>query len=483
MTCDVLILGAGFSGLSMARALEGSGLGLRYQILEKATDLGGTWFENRYPGCACDVHSHLYSFAGYDNPDWSRLFARQPEIWRYMKKAAVDFGIAPHIRFGCRAVAARWEDGTRLWHTRLASGEEITSRFLVSGVGALHVPRLPDLEGIGTFTGPAFHSAQWRDDVPLEGRTVAVIGTGASAAQFIPEIAPRVARLTVYQRTAAWVLPRLDREISAAWRDRFRRHPWLMHALRGALFRIYDARHRAFAADGWLRRFVERQALAHLRRQVADPELRAVLTPDYRIGCKRVLVSSDYYPALARPNVELVTDPIARIAPDAVVTADGRQRAADVLIYGTGFHVADLLRDLTIEGRNGRSLAETWRERISAYLGITVAGFPNFFLLLGPNTGLGHNSVVLMIEAQVKHVLDCLKRAGTGAIEVTPEAQGRYLDELRRRLRSTVWESGGCRSWYLDANSGESPVLWPGNVREYQRRTAVASVAAYRIAP
>jgi cation diffusion facilitator CzcD-associated flavoprotein CzcO len=477
---DVLIVGAGFSGLCMAIKLREAGID-SFFIIEKAEELGGTWWFNRYPGCACDIPSHLYSFSFDRNPSWSRMYAPQPEILQYLKDSAARHGIVSKIRLKAALREAVWDARDSVWHATTGDGRQIDARVIVSGMGALHVPQYPQLNGIENFQGSAIHSAEWDPSVNLAGKNVAVIGTGASAVQIVPQIAPEAGKLYVFQRTPAWIVPRPDMPISERWQNRFRR-PFATWLFRSLLFWRNEIFVGGFHGNLRLRKFGAKQARMHLERQIADPALRAALTPHYDFGCKRVLVSSDFYPALTRSNVELVTAPISEVCARSIVTADGVERPLDVLIYGTGFRVTEMFRGIRIVGREGVEIHDAWRERISAFLGITVAGFPNFFMLLGPNTGLGHNSVVLMIEAQVRYVMSCLRlmrKRGERAMEVRPETQQGFVAELRSRLKRTVWESGGCRSWYLDAQTGESPAIWPGSVIEYRKRTRTVSAEDY----
>jgi cation diffusion facilitator CzcD-associated flavoprotein CzcO len=482
MTVDTLIVGAGFSGLCMAIKLRAAGMD-SFLVIEKSDGIGGTWWENRYPGCACDIPSHLYSFSFDLNPKWTRMFAGYKEIQQYLDQSAVRHGIREKIRFKTELHEATWDEAAGFWHAVFTDGTGIDARVLVSGMGALHVPRYPDIEGLERFQGPKFHSAKWDGSVDLAGKKVAVIGTGASAIQFVPEIAPAVGKLTVFQRTAPWILPKMDHPIADRWHSRFQGIPGLMRAYRTFLFLLLEIRVLGFLKKGWLRAQGAKQARQHLEAQVADPGLRAKLTPDYEFGCKRVLISNDFYPALMRPNVELVTDAVKEVREHSIVTADGVERPVDVLIYGTGFRVTDLLLNTRIVGRGGVEIHEAWKDRVSAFLGIAVAGFPNFFLLLGPNTGLGHNSVVLMIEAQVRYVISCLslmRRRGEKVMEVRENSQRSFAQHIRERLARTVWIAGGCKSWYQDQSTGESPVVWPGSVVEYRRRTRAASASDYQ---
>jgi cation diffusion facilitator CzcD-associated flavoprotein CzcO len=481
-TVDVLIVGTGFSGLGMAIRLLQEGM-RSFLVIEKGHDLGGTWYENRYPGCACDIPSHLYSFSFDLNPDWSRMYAGQPEIQEYLKSCARRHGVTPFIRFNTRLVEAAWNEAAKRWEAKLGDGGVVSARVLVSGMGALHVPHLPKLNGIEQFSGPAFHSAQWRADVDLSGKTVAVIGTGASSIQIVPEIASRVRQLYLFQRTPAWILPRMDFPISARWKDRFRRFPAAMWVFRKYLFWLHEIRVLGFLGNRTMRRIGERMARRHLEHQISDPNLRAALTPDYELGCKRVLVSNDFYPALLRENVELVTSRISEVTESGIVTEDGRRRLLDVIIYGTGFHVTEPFIGTRVVGRAGIEIHDAWRQSASALLGITVSGFPNFFMLLGPNTGLGHNSVVLMIEAQIRYIMKCLKlmrRRGWAVMEVREESQRRFAGEMKQRLARTVWQTGGCRSWYQDQKTGENPTIWPGSVVGYILRTRSVPARDFR---
>jgi cation diffusion facilitator CzcD-associated flavoprotein CzcO len=492
---DVLIVGAGFSGICMGIKLLEAGM-KSFLIIEKSDDLGGTWYENRYPGCACDVPAHLYSFSFERNPDWTRMFAGRQEIWQYLKSCVQRYGLAPHIRFRTRFCEAAWDEAAAQWRISASSippvndngcdNLNIRARVLVSGMGALHVPHYPEIPGIEGFAGPSFHSATWRSDVDLTGKTVAVIGTGASAIQFIPHIALRAGKLYIFQRTPPWVVPRLDFGISERWRDRFRRAPSLTWLIRKFLFLSLEWRVLSFLGDRVVRQYLERIARRHLERSVTDPKMRAALTPRYQIGCKRILLSDDFYPVFKRRNVELVTEKIAEVREHSVVTQDGAERPVEVLIYGTGFHVTEQFIGVKLFGRGGLEIHDTWRNGLSAYLGVTVSGFPNYFMLLGPNTGLGHNSVVLMIEAQVRYVINCLKlmrKRNISAMEVRAESQKHFAANLRDHMARTVWQSGGCRSWYQDTHTGENTTLWPGSVIQYFRAMRSVSLSEYDLRP
>ncbi|NEA27881.1 flavin-containing monooxygenase [Actinomadura bangladeshensis] len=464
----IVIIGSGFAGLGMAIRLKQNGFH-DFVVLEKSEALGGTWHDNTYPGCACDVPSHMYSFSFELNPGWSRMFAPQPEIRAYMERTADKYRVREHIRFGARVESMEYDDDARRWNVALADGTVLTPKAIVSGIGALHVPSFPDLPGMERFQGTAFHSAEWDHSYDLAGKRVAVIGTGASAIQFVPQVAKQAADLVVFQRTAPWIQPKPDLPIPAPVRTAFKRVPGAARAFRGGIYWALEARAVGFTIDPRLSTPQEKIARRHIGKQIADPELRAKVTPDYTIGCKRILLSNDYYPALTRPNVHLETSAVAEVRENSIVTADGREYEVDCIIYGTGFKVTDALNELRVTGRGGTKLQEIWADGIEAHHGTTVPGMPNFFMLLGPNTGLGHNSVVFMIEVQIRHVLSCLRLlqdAGADAIEPKPEASRRFNDRMQRRLRRAVWNEGGCSSWYLD-DQGVNRTLWPGHTFEF----------------
>ncbi len=465
----VAILGAGFSGLCMAINLERAGI-RSFTIYEKSSGVGGTWRDNSYPGAGCDIPSHLYSFSFDRRADWSRHYALQPEILRYLEDCADRFGLRSRIRFGTEIVGARFDDGDALWHLRTRSGETFTADVLVTGLGQLNRPSVPEIPGLEQFAGTTFHSARWDHSRDLAGKSVAVIGNGASAVQFVPRIAPHVARLSLFQRSANWVLPRNDTAYSGLAQRVFRAAPALEWMHRAAIYWALETRFLAMRnkTGRWVGPLVERAAMAHLEEQVPDPELRAKLVPDYPIGCKRVLISDDFYPALTRANVEVVTSPIERVVQGGVVTADWRHRSVDTLIFGTGFQSLSFLAPLEIEGRHGVRLGDVWCDGAEAYLGTAVAGFPNLFLLYGPNTNLGHNSIVFMVEAQVGWVMRCIEelfRRDAGWLDVRRDAMDAYNRDLQARMLDTVWQAG-CHSWYKTA-SGKVTNNWPRFTFQY----------------
>ena len=474
----IAVIGAGFGGLGAAIRLKQRGYH-DFVVLDRGSDVGGTWRDNTYPGCSCDVPSHLYSFSFDLNPGWSRSFSGQAEIWEYLRRCVDAYGLAPHLRLSTEVHGATWDGGQ--WVVETSRGT-YSADVLISGAGPLCEPAQPKLPGLETFTGEVFHSARWRHDLDLTGRRVAVVGTGASAIQFVPEIAPAVERLHLFQRTPPWVIRKSDRPISRLERRAFRTVPGLQRLVRYGVYWGREALATAFLKPV-IMRVSQRVARANLRRQVPDPELRAKLTPDYRLGCKRLLLSNDYYPALTRSNVELVTEAVAEVRPDAVVTSAGTTRTVDTIIFATGFHVTDSPIAQQIRGRDGRTLAEAWQGSPEAYLGTTVAGFPNLFLLLGPGTGTGHTSVVFMMECQLAYVLQALRhmdRTGATAIEPTPAAQRAFISTMDRKMAGTVWMAGGCRSWYKDS-TGRVSAIWPGYTWSYRLRTRRFDPAHYQV--
>ncbi|MCC5950534.1 MAG: NAD(P)/FAD-dependent oxidoreductase [Acidimicrobiia bacterium] len=480
----VAIIGAGFAGIGMAARLLAVGH-RDVVILERAADLGGTWRDNSYPGCQCDVPSHLYSYSFAPNPDWSRSFADQHEIFAYLRSCAERFGVTPHIRYGAELLEARWDDVARRWHLDTAAGA-YTADVLVVGSGPLSEPSIPDLPGIERFAGTTFHSACWDHDHDLRGERVAVVGTGASAIQFVPRIQPLVDHLTVFQRSAPWIVPRPDRPIGERTKARYRRYPLLQKAARTAIYWNRELLVFGLAKHPRLMRLPEKVARTHLEQQVTDPALRAALTPDYAIGCKRILLSDEYYPALTRPNVDLVTDAVAEVREHSIVTRSGSEHAVDTIIWGTGFAVTDHPMYRRLIGRSGRSMFDGWSSGtgVGAYKGTTVVDFPNLFLLAGPNTGLGHSSIVFMLESQFAYVLDALAhldRRGAAALEVRPDAYRTFNDELHDELDGTVWNAG-CGSWYLDER-GRNPTLWPGFTWRFRLATRRFDADAYSFVP
>ncbi len=481
-TVKHLIVGAGFAGLCAAIKLQEDGE-TDFLVIEKGADVGGTWRDNTYPGAACDVPSQLYSFSFAPNPDWSMSFSPQPEIQAYIRRTAERSGTLDRFRFHTSLESAAWDEQAQCWRVQTSAGA-VTASTLIVGAGALSEPKMPDIDGIEGFGGELFHSARWDHDADLTGKRVAVIGTGASAIQIVPELAKIAGHVDLYQRTAPYVLPRNDRKYGRLERLALRRVPGLQKAYRTAIYWGREGYVPGFTLQPKLAWPAKKMALGNLAKGVSDPELRERLTPTFEIGCKRILISNTYYPALDSPVVDLVTEPIARVSEHAIVTADGVERPIDVLVVATGFHATDLPIAEHVTGRTGRTLAETWRESgMAAYKGTTVPGFPNLFLVVGPNTGLGHSSMVFMIESQVAYVRDAVRTMSLhryGAVEPTAEATREWNDDLQRRMKRTVWSTGGCSSWYQDEH-GRNTTLWPRTTFAFRSLLASFDVAAYDV--
>lgn len=465
----VAIAGSGFGGLGMAIRLRQEGIE-DFVIFERAQDVGGVWRDNSYPGCACDVQSHLYSFSFAPNPHWSHAYSAQPEIHTYLRDCADRFGIRPHIRFGHTVLDARWDDESQRWHLE-TSGGPFTADVFISAAGALSDPAIPQVPGLESFQGKVMHSARWDHGHSLAGRKVAVIGTGASAIQFVPRIQPRVGKLVLVQRTPPWVLPRGDRAIGPWKQWLYRNVPGVQLLVRSLIYVMRELLVFGFM-NPWLLKIAEWIARRHLAQSVPEPRLREKLTPNYSLGCKRVLLSDDYLVSLTQPNVELHTSPLSAVREHSILLADGSEHEVDALIFGTGFQVQEQPIAKLIRGRHGLTLAEAWADTMKAHVGTTVSGFPNLFLLMGPNTALGHSSVLLMLESQIEHVMGALRYLegrNLAAVEPTPDAQAGFVRHVDARMQGTVWNQGGCSSWYLDA-MGRNSTLWPGLISSFKRR-------------
>ncbi|WP_280266864.1 flavin-containing monooxygenase [Nocardia wallacei] len=477
-----VIIGAGFAGLGAAMELDRAAH-RDFLIIERGPEVGGTWRDNSYPGAACDVPSHLYSLSFAPNPDWSRTFSSQPEIQDYLRRIARRSGVLDRAWFDTQLTRARWDEAAALWRVDTTRGP-VAAEYLVCGFGVLCEPRLPDIPGIETFEGDLFHSSRWNHEVELRGKRVAVIGTGASAIQIVPAIAATVGHLEVYQRTAPWLLPRLDRPYTAVERWAFRHLPGWRKLNRASVYLMRETQGYCLTRGPAFTKPLELIAEAKLRWEIRDPELRARVRPTFRIGCKRMLPSNDYYPALCRENVDLITTPIREITPDAVVTADGARHAADILVVATGFHVTDSPTFAIVHGRDGRSMAEMFDGAgPRAYKGTTMTNFPNAFVLTGPNTATGHTSQLYMIEAQLAYLVDALttlRERGLRTFEVRADAQADYNARIQAELTGSVWNSGGCRSWYLDKN-GHNTTLWPGTTWPFRRETRRFDLEAYEV--
>ncbi|MDN3023182.1 NAD(P)/FAD-dependent oxidoreductase [Streptomyces sp. S.PB5] len=478
----VAVIGSGFGGLGAAVRLRREGI-TDFVVLERADSVGGTWRDNSYPGCACDVPSHLYSFSFAPNPDWPRTFSGQEHIRAYLEHVTDVFRLRPHIRFDSEVKMATW-DGERLcWDIETSSGR-LSADVVVSATGPLSDPKTPDIPGLDSFPGKVFHSARWDHDYDLRGKRVAMIGTGASAIQIVPAIQPLARKLTLFQRTPPWVMPRVDRAISSFERRLHRQLPFTTQARRGLLWGIRELQVQAFTKHPDELGLVEKLARSNMARAIKDPALRAKLTPDYRIGCKRILLSSEYYPALAQPNVDLVASGLREVRGSTLVAADGTEAEADVIIFGTGFHVTDMPIADRVVGAEGRTLAEAWQGGMEALRGASAAGFPNLMTIIGPNTGLGNSSMILMIESQLNYLADFVRQldvlGGRAALDARPSAVAAWNRRVQDRMKRTVWNTGGCTSWYLDAN-GRNTTVWPGTTTEFRRATRRVDITEYAV--
>lgn len=479
----VAIIGSGFSGLGLAIRMKQAGLN-DFAIFERASDVGGTWRDNSYPGCACDVPSKLYSFSFAPNANWSASYSPQAEIWQYLRRCAADNDLSPHTHFNHEVMSAKWDEASKRWQIDTAQGA-YSADVLIGGMGILSEPAIPEVKGVDKFRGETFHSADWNHEYDLTGKRVAVIGSGASAVQFVPQIQPQVKSMTLFQRSAPWILPRTERKISAFEHRLYERFPLLQKAARGGIYTLIETRIVGMAMDARMLKPFQLLAQGHLKRQVKDTQLRAKLTPNYAIGCKRILLSNNYYPALTQPNVEVVTAAITELRENSVVASDGSEHEVDAIIWGTGFHVTDSPMMERIYGSEGSQLSAVFDGSPQAFLGTAVAGFPNMFLMIGPNTTLGHNSMVYMIESHIAYILGCLRymqRQQLASVEVKPDVQARFNQALQEKMGRTVWMSGGCTSWYIDAK-GRNTVLWPSFTWQFRNQTRYFDASAYSQQP
>ncbi|WP_405635607.1 NAD(P)/FAD-dependent oxidoreductase [Streptomyces sp. NBC_01178] len=479
----VAVIGTGFGGLGAAVRLRREGI-TDFVVLERAGSVGGTWRDNSYPGCACDVPSHLYSFSFAPNPDWPRTFSGQEHIRAYLEGVADNFGLRSHIRLNHEVKLMTWDKENLYWVIEGADGSILRADVVVSATGPLSDPKTPDIPGLDSFPGKVFHSARWDHDYDLAGKRVAMVGTGASAIQIVPAIQPKTARLTLFQRTPPWVMPRMDRAIGKAERALHRAIPATGTARRGLLWGIRELQVSAFTKHPQQLGLVEKLAKSNMARAVKDPVLRAKLTPDYRIGCKRILLSNAYYPALAQPNVDVVAAGLSEVRGSTVVGADGSEAEVDAIIFGTGFHVTDMPIAERVVGTEGITLAETWKDGMNSLRGATAAGFPNWMTIIGPNTGLGNSSMILMIESQLNYMADYLRQlnvlGGRAALDARDASVTAWNDKVQQRMKRTVWNTGGCTSWYLDAE-GRNTTVWPGTTSEFRRQTRSVDLAEYDV--
>jgi cation diffusion facilitator CzcD-associated flavoprotein CzcO len=479
---EVAIVGAGFGGIAAAIELQRHGIG-NVTILDRAPDLGGTWFYNSYPGCACDVPSHLYSFSYHQKRDWSRLCSPQQEIHDYLREVAQANGIEPLMHPNRNVTACSWDESASRWRIATAEGESYEADAIVLATGQLHQPQIPAIEGAETFAGHSFHSSRWDHDYSLYGKRVAVVGNGASAVQFVPQIVERVGRLTIFQRSGNWFLPRKNNRYPSAFKAAVRWVPGLQAYRRRFMFEYCEALTAAIRHPRTLGRLMALRSATFMRSQLRDPDVRRKAWPDYTFGCKRVLFSSDFLPALQRSNVELVTDAITRVTPAGIVTADGREHELDCIIWGTGFKTTQFMLPMDVHGTGGAVLAERWAGGAHAHLGITVPGFPNMFLMYGPNTNTSGGSIIFYEEMQARYIrlaLEELRERGAGAIEVREDVAAASDRALQARFSGTAWTQ--CDSWYRDER-GRIIANWPGYMREYAEQTSSVEPGQYRFAP
>jgi len=479
---DVAIVGAGFGGLGMAIRLKQAGRD-DFVVLERASDVGGTWHANTYPGCQCDIPSNLYSFSFARKSDWATAYPMREQILDYLHHCARRFGVEPHVELECELLDAGWDPDRGRWDIETSSGA-LSARVLVAAPGLLSEPCVPNLPGLDRFEGTTFHTSRWNHDHDLTGERVAVLGTGATAVQVVPSIREQVGRLFVFQRTPPWVIPHLDHEVGPRLQRLYERVPAAQRLVRGTIWGLHELLVPGMARDPRLLKGHELLARSNMRRGISDPDLRRRLTPDYAIGCKRILLSSDWYPAITSPGVELVTAGIREVRERSIVDGDGVEHRLDTIVFATGFVPSDPPIARRLRGREGRTLSETWQGSPQAYLGTTVAGFPNLFLFYGPNTNLGHSSIVYILESQITYVLSALETMddrGAACVEVRPQVQDVFNEEMQERLQASVWNSG-CSSWYLDRH-GRNSIQWPGFTFEFRRRTRRFEPAEYRLSP
>lgn len=479
----VAIIGAGFAGLAAAHHL------LKAQktplvIFERANEVGGTWRENIYPGCACDVSSHLYSFSFAPNPDWSRMYSNQAEIQDYLIKTTDNLGLRPFIRFNSEIIRTEFDESKGYWQLSDRQKRTYTAQIIIMAIGPLNRPNYPKIKGLENFQGKSFHSTHWDYSYDLKGKNVAVIGTGASAIQFIPQIASQVKKLLVFQRTPPWIVPKMDRKMWAIEKWMFRYLPFTQAMYRGLIYWFNELRGLAFLGNEKFNQKAKEIALKHLNNAIKDPKLRENLTPNYKIGCKRILISNDYYPAIARPNVDVITQGIAEVKENSIIGLDGTDYQVDAIIFGTGFVVSEYFVDLNVIGCKGRNLFAEWAKTgAEAYYGISISGYPNLLTLVGPNTGGGHNSIVHIIESQVNYVVDYLnildKNGSDTYLDLKPEVQAQFNAQLQEKMTSTVWASG-CKSWYMNVQ-GKNTTIWPGLNNSYRKKTKKVNPQDYSI--
>lgn len=480
---DIVIIGTGFGGLGMAIQLKKAGIE-SFTILEKGASVGGTWRDNTYPGAACDVQSHLYSFSFEPKSDWTRKFGLQPEIRSYMESCAVKYRLHEHIRFNTEVKSAAFDKASGTWTIQTRSGDTLCAHALISATGQLNQPAYPNIPGMDKFKGEVFHSARWDHDYDLSGKSVAVVGTGASAIQFVPQIVAKVKQLKLFQRSGAWVIPKPDRPFTGFEQWLFESFPFLDRFYRSYIYWKNEVRAIGFTKFGWVLEAWAWQSRWFMRRHVKDPAKRKKLLPDYKIGCKRLLISNDWFPAVNQDHVDIITDGIEQMTENGVITADGTEHKVDAIIYGTGFKATDILAPIHITGLNGLELNDAWKDGAEAYKGTCVSGFPNLFILYGPNTNLAHSSIIFMLESQFRYVMQCLRMLldpGLHYMNVKASRQKELGDTMQERLQSSVWVAG-CDSWYMN-EAGRITNNWPGFTFSFRLLTGKLDLQDYELQP
>jgi cation diffusion facilitator CzcD-associated flavoprotein CzcO len=478
---DALVLGTGFAGLCSAIKLKEAGMS--FVVLEKDCGVGGVWRANTYPGAQCDVQSHLYSFSFEQYPYWSRSYGLQTEILSYLEMCVEKYDLLPYIHFNTSVMEVRWNESENIWEIKTNRGKVFQAKTFFLASGGLSQPLYPDIQGMNTFKGKLFHSAAWDHSVDLSEKKVGIIGSAASAIQIVPAIAPIVKRLSIFQRTASWVLPKADYPYSAMERWMFHILPPLQWASRELIYWKLEWRVMAFVHAPFLLELVQGMVKQYIQRTISDKVLAEKVTPNYTMGCKRVLLSNDYYPAIQRPNVDVITEGIQSIHENGIILKDGSSLDLDIIVLATGFHVTEGVVPFDIYGKNGKSLNEEWKDGMEAYLGTSIKGFPNLLMIVGPNTGLGHSSMVYMIEAQVDYamkVMKYMKQEKVKSIEVKQEVQNLYNKEIQKKLDKSVWNTGGCSSWYKN-KKGKNTSLWPGFTFEFRNRTSFFRQSDYLV--
>lgn len=481
---EVAIIGAGFAGLGAGIRLKQRGDN-SFVIFERAGDVGGTWRDNTYPGCACDIPSFLYSYSFEPNPEWSRSFSPQEEILGYLKNCVKKYDLNNHLRMNTEIMHVQFDKENGFWRIKDGQGKETTARIVISAAGPFNAPFIPKIKGQSSFKGETFHSLTWNHDYDLTNKKVAVIGTGASAIQFVPQIAPMVKELFVYQRTAPYIAPKMDKELGEKAKSRFRKYPWYQRFWREIIYWVLENNGRSNEGDNKMRAKRKKIALDHLNHSITDPKLKEKLTPNYKIGCKRILISDDYYPTLERPNVKLIPESANAICEEGILNKDGSITEVDVIIYGTGFYATKFTKVFSLIGEENKNLFETWNEQGGeAYYGMTVSGFPNLCFMVGPNTGLGHNSIIHMMESQLNYILSYIDMArktekSSTYFDLKPAVQKAFNEKVQKKLANMVWSAGGCKSYYLKNMDGKNTSIWPGSTVSFRRQTKEVNPTDY----